>query len=512
MLRRPGGGRPGHPGHAAGAADGAGRPAVLASGAGRGRDRRGRAVPGSAQRTGRRVVRRDPRTTAAGTSARSPGGPGARIGSPAQELPGITVDDRRHPGAGAAARPGQRAGPADQPAAGRRHRCADRTNRPGRPMPDSAVLHVWLAADARDDARQGDGPGRACRDDRCCVAGRRRSADVLGEWARPGCPRDRATGRSDGGVVRADGAIGRSPPASAATRDCWPSATPAFTEVEPGTVTGDRAGAGLTADGAGRRPWRLSPAPARAPRTDAATRCRPARDECRCRSAHPARRSGPSSASRQPGNGRQSSVTLNSSSSGPSGCRRSTGRIPGSDSSGTSAATDDSRCGNDARTCARCRIPSEHPPRHRVQVVPPLGPRPVHPRPVRPPVVALVPGFVGPVRIVDHGDLVAHPDHRDAAPAHDDRVRQEQPADHQVDVRGRRRRLEPGQAGRGAADPAVAGRPGWPGRPGRGPANPGRYPSSSRTGTDWCRSRSGRPPRRRPSRWPSRCRRGSGCR
>ena len=86
-----------------------------------------------------------------------------------------------------------------------------------------------------------------------------------------------------------------------------------------------------------------------------------------------------------------------------------------------------------------------------------LGPRPVHPGPVCPPVVASVSGLGSPIRVVHLSDFVAHPDHRDAAPAHDHGVRQEQPADDQVQVGRIGNPLEAGQAGRGPADPPVTG-------------------------------------------------------
>ena len=51
--------------------------------------------------------------------------------------------------------------------------------------------------------------------------------------------------------------------------------------------------------------------------------------------------------------------------------------------------------------------------------------RPRHPRPVHPAVVGGVRGVVGPARVVEQAELVAHPEHRHAAEAEDDRVRQQ---------------------------------------------------------------------------------------
>ena len=320
---------------------------------------------------------------------------GGRAGAP-----GHHRRRRRHAGARPAARPGQRAGPADQPAAGGRHRCAHRTIRrsPGPtrsrrcrsgspPTPamtlgkamaqagHAGMIAVALLAD--------DDPPSLARVD-----------------ATAGCPAvaRRATGRQWAELTARSADAGRAWRRRAIAR---PSGTPgsprssrAPSPSSPGAGPGGRAGS----PGSG-----VSPAPARAPRTDAARRCRPGPGGCRCRSAHPARRSGPSRSSRQPGNGRQLSVTLNSSSSGPERVPAQHRQDPGvgqqRDLGGhrrlqVRQRRPDLRSGAGARANTRpCTV---------VQVVPPLGPRPVHPRPVRPPVVALVSRFVGPVRVVDH--------------------------------------------------------------------------------------------------------------
>ncbi len=79
----------------------------------------------------------------------------------------------------------------------------------------------------------------------------------------------------------------------------------------------------------------------------------------------------------------------------------------------------------------------------------PLG---VQPRPVRPAVVVLVPGLARPVGVVGLPELVAAPDHRHAAPAGHDRVREEDPGQPLVGVLA-----QPHQRAGGPADPLVPG-------------------------------------------------------
>jgi hypothetical protein len=87
-----------------------------------------------------------------------------------------------------------------------------------------------------------------------------------------------------------------------------------------------------------------------------------------------------------------------------------------------------------------------------VRVVARLHLRPRHPRPVHPAVVRGVGGVVGPAGVVEQAELVAHPEHGQAAEAEDDRVREQDPGDG-VRVTG----LEAGQRRQGSGDPPVAG-------------------------------------------------------
>ncbi len=119
--------------------------------------------------------------------------------------------------------------------------------------------------------------------------------DVLGEWTAAGlaggCPAgDRR------GVVRADGAVGRSRRVRR-DRDAGRAGRRVH-RSRSGHHHRDCPGAGIRRLSAGRL---AIPAPARAPRTDAATRCRPVPGESRCRSAHPAHRTGPVRPAASPG-------------------------------------------------------------------------------------------------------------------------------------------------------------------------------------------------------------------
>ena len=58
----------------------------------------------------------------------------------------------------------------------------------------------------------------------------------------------------------------------------------------------------------------------------------------------------------------------------------------------------------------------------------------VQPRTVRPPVVVLMAGLLGPVRVVRLAELVTAPDDRDAAPADDERVGEPQRPGGEVDL------------------------------------------------------------------------------
>ena len=93
-------------------------------------------------------------TTAAATSARSPGGPGPAHWAAAQDLPGITVDDRRDRRCGSLV-PGlvDRAGPADL--AGCRSAaptCPSTSRRSRRDRgPTGATCRLWVPAAIGDD-------------------------------------------------------------------------------------------------------------------------------------------------------------------------------------------------------------------------------------------------------------------------------------------------------------------------------------------------------------------------
>ena len=94
--------------------------------------------------------------------------------------------------------------------------------------------------------------------------------------------------------------------------------------------------------------------------------------------------------------------------------------------------------------------PVEHPLLDRSRDEPAAGDVPRHPSPVDPPVVGLVARLVGPAPVVAQRQLVTHPEHRDAAPAEDHRVQQQDAGDRQVDGRpviGLHGGVQPGQAG-----------------------------------------------------------------
>ena len=113
----------------------------------------------------------------------------------------------------------------------------------------------------------------------------------------------------------------------------------------------------------------------------------------------------------------------------PIGCRRITGRTPDPCSGNTSRLDRGVQRRDPGRTRAASGQPAEDPAGHRARVVPLCARGPVHPRTVRPPVVPGVTRLVGPVRVVRQAELVARPDHRDAAPAEDDQMGEQDPGD-----------------------------------------------------------------------------------
>ena len=102
---------------------------------------------------------------------------------------------------------------------------------------------------------------------------------------------------------------------------------------------------------------------------------------------------------------------FDAASSGPAGERRTTSSTPGSRGSQISVGcggvqvgeplADVERGGRGPRGRRRCR----------------LGDGPRHARPVHPAVVGGVGGFVGPAQVVEQAELVAHPEHGQAAEA-----------------------------------------------------------------------------------------------